>query len=145
MRGRTFISVICPRKRTNFYSSPRRMSRRTTHSKKRTSGRPTRKSPTRSRRGGRESTTSSIRNHGNRSIYDVYEITSNDSISTQDVIFTGDDVFHRHNPVFQHVDKLRCEFIPFVWQSFYFEKEFMLMVNTIRYNSSSTNIKFSTI
>ena len=67
----------------------------------------------------------------------------NSSIDTLDTIFDGDDVFTRYNPLIQHIDKSPSEFIPLTTQSYYFQREFMNWARTLRYNSTSTNVKFA--
>jgi UDP-glucose:glycoprotein glucosyltransferase len=69
---------------------------------------------------------------------------SNASIDTLDAMFTGDDVFSRHSPLIQHTDKSPSEFVPLMCQSCHFQRTFMQWAKTLRYNSTSTNIKFAT-
>ena len=68
---------------------------------------------------------------------------NNKTMDTLDVIFSGDDVFTRRNPLVQHTDKSPCEFLPLVSQSYHFQRSFMLWTKTLRYNSTSPTVKFA--
>lgn len=60
-------------------------------------------------------------------------------LDTIDYILTGDDVYHRFNPLVQHRDKSPSEFIPLIMQSFHFQREFMMWAKSLRYNISTVN------